>query len=184
MPFLPTGHTFRNDRFSFAMLDYRRVCMHTCGIPIISGMSGLGFLMEYVTSHHLHIPFGRASEHQQMLNSIRSLRLWTFEQNKLHMAIHDEIGTPKPTPKGQQNRPSKLRRFETFLPWRCEDFGIGSLTQTIRVKERSKIKFKVYKWTQQFLRYQWKTMYLDGQVVEPMGVENWMKYRTVSGARW
>ena len=41
--------------------------MHTCGIPIISGMSGLGFLMEYVTSHHLHIPFGRASEHQQML---------------------------------------------------------------------------------------------------------------------
>ena len=48
MQFVPTGHTFGNDGFSFAILDYRRVCVHTCGIPLISGMSGLGFLMEYL----------------------------------------------------------------------------------------------------------------------------------------
>lgn len=103
-----TGHTFRNDSFSFALRDYRRVCMHTCGIPLIWGMSGLGFLMEYVTSHHLHIPFGsfwagiRAPTNAK--NSIRRFRLWTFEKKQTSHGYtwwNAPWMAPKPTPKPQ-----------------------------------------------------------------------------------
>lgn len=102
MPFVPTGHTFRNDRFSFAMFDYRRVCMHTCGISLISGMSGLGFfdgIRHKSPSPHTFWAGIRAPTNAK--NSIRSLRLWTFEKKQTSHGYTWWNWHPKPTPKRQ-----------------------------------------------------------------------------------
>ena len=122
MPFLPTGHTFRNDRFSFAMLDYRRVCMHTCGIPIISGMSGLGFfdgIRHKSPSPHTFWAGIRAPTNVEQYQKFEALNIWTKQTSHGYTWWNWH-------PKTHAKRPAK-QTFQTEEIWNISSMEMRRL---------------------------------------------------------